>query len=114
MSTVSAATAAIAKASNDELDLIIDAIKRRRKALEATRAAAVHEGMHAVIEGISPQYLNGLTGVVDSIRGARAAFRLDETSTKRLARSAGGRYSFLAGATEHVFGGIPLACLAPR
>jgi len=54
----------VLNANEDDLDRIIQSVKDRRKVLSAARAAEVQIGMACTLTGLSPKYLNGLTGTV--------------------------------------------------
>lgn len=70
--------------------------------------------MKATLSGLSPKYLNGLTGEVvldpNGRSGARAfACKLDEASTNRL-RWAGSRFYIGPDVKEYVLPGVPMQC----
>ena len=74
----------IINATDDELDRIADAIRQRQRALRALQAAAVSVGAQVRLKGLSPKYLNGLEGVVESIAKSSCNIRLSKLSTARL------------------------------
>lgn len=86
-------------------------IKARHKALRAQAAASVSVGATVTLEGLSPKYLNGLTGTVTSIDRARGSVTLDEASTQRLRFDGARRFFIAADATEYLLGGVPLGCM---
>jgi hypothetical protein len=101
--------------SDDELERIAAAITARRRALREVRSAAVTIGTPVVIQNISPAYLKGLTGTVESFtRGKRTRVdvRLDKKSTDIL-RFQGARFPVPAATTEYVLGGVPITSLSP-
>lgn len=99
------------QASSDEVSRIFEAGRQRSRMLRTVQAASVSIGANVVLDNISPKYLNGLTGTVVSIKGARAEVLLDETSTTRL-RYSGGRFFVPADETNHRMPGVPLtACV---
>jgi hypothetical protein len=74
--------AAIANGVMDEHeDRLIQAIKARRRVrstIETGKAlASVKVGSRVSLHGLRPQYLNGLTGVVEEVRGTRFNVKLD-------------------------------------
>lgn len=83
-------------ADTSALDRIGEALKSRRNALAA---AEIVVNATVTLHGLSPQYLNGLSGVVEEIvpsgKGPRAKVALDKASTNRLAYSSS-KYRFLA------------------
>lgn len=109
----------VLNADAHDLDRILQALKDRRKTLSAARASAVQIGMAARTEGLSPKYLNNLTGVIE--RGAgrgngRLALRLDEKSTETLrwaARAAMGRFYMTDEDKAYLLDGIPMQCFVP-
>ena len=103
----------VSRADNHELDRIIDAVKERRRALRAIVAASVRRGATVQLGGLSPKFLNGLTGEVTAIDGKRATVRLDEESTDRLRYQYSPRYPVADGVTNRVINGVPLECCLP-
>jgi hypothetical protein len=102
----------LTSASNEDLSRVIDGIKSRRTILQTINAASVSIGASVKLDGLTPKYLNGLTGTVASINGRSATIKLDERSTKEL-RWSGRKRFFIAGdATEYPLGGIPLSTLS--
>ena len=96
-------------ADGDELERILDAYKSRRKALASVRAASLSKGAEVTLVGLSPKYLNGLVGVVASIKGQRCSVTLDGPSTEKL-RYAGTRFYIPTTVTNYVLTGIPTSC----
>ena len=106
-------TYVISSADDSEVDLIIDAIQQRRKALRALAAASVRIGMETRISGISPKYLDGMRGEVVGINGKHADVLLDESST-RILRFKGARRFYVPTDTDrYQMSGIPLSCCKP-
>lgn len=99
----------ITGATSDQLDLLSKAINDRRQSLRNERAALVKVGMKVVLSGVSPKYLDGMTGTVDAITGTRATVRLDEESTNRL-RLTGRRFLVPSTVREYELQ-VPLAGL---
>lgn len=100
------------EATTTDLDRIIAALKLRRKALGAVRAASVTLGSKATLAAVgAPKYLNGLSGTVASIRGERADVALDMHSTATLREVGWRRYSIESDADTYLVRGVPLACL---
>lgn len=104
----------VLNADEDDLTRIIQTVKDRRKVLASARAADVQIGASCTLTGLSPKYLNGLTGVVvrdpNGRSGTRAyACKLDEESTKRL-RGQGTRFFIPEATTEYVLPGVPMQC----
>lgn len=97
-------------ATMNDLDTLIAAVKTRRTALNALNAMAVTADSEIELSGLSPQYLNGLTGTVKpGRRGQRVDILLTEASTSRLRRS--GRKYFIPADTERfILTGVPAAC----
>lgn len=100
-------------ATEGDLAVIINAINLRRKALRAISAAAVTVGAKVTLDGLSPKYLNGLTGTVKSVQGARCTVTLDVASTDRLSWNS--RYTVTVQALKNTdgtydFAGIPSSC----
>lgn len=115
--TLAATTISDIVLSADEHDLerIIQAVKDRRKTLSAARASSVQVGMQARTTGLTPKYLNDLTGVVE--RGntrlpGRMAIRLDEGSTDllRWAAARGRKFFIPASEKNYLLDGIPTQC----
>lgn len=100
-------------ADEQEITALYDALNTRRKALNDRRALAVREGLSVRLDGLSPKYLNGLTGTVESISGKRADVRLDEHSTSVL-RYAGNKFYVAADVNEYVLHGVPKGCCLPQ
>lgn len=84
VATRSGVCAQISTATAEDLDVYIDAIRRRRKDLTAIRSADVRSGSEVKTAGMSPKYLNGLTGTVTEITGQRCTLLLDPHSQDML------------------------------
>lgn len=95
----------------DESDLthLMSAMRARRQILDQRRAATVTVGATVRLDGLRPQYLNGLTGEVMALPDGRARIKLDEKSTQDL-RFAGRKYHVPADVTNYELGGVPLPC----
>jgi len=96
------------EATEDDIDRIYDFCKTRNKTLRTVRAASVQRGAKVELAHLSPKYLNGLRGVVETIAGERCGVRLDDASTDRL-RFSGTRYYISPDTTEHLLDGVPLS-----
>ncbi|MGW0868261.1 hypothetical protein [Streptomyces sp. NPDC002611] len=115
--TLAAAIAFVSlHASQDDLDRIYDAAKKRSKTLRETRAAAVTTGTDIRIDNIRPAYLVGLTGTVTATRTARtktyATIELDEASTDAL--RATGKQWIPQDVKRYSYDGIPTTCCFPQ
>ena len=99
----------LSKADDADIDRIYSAIRQRQQGLRAIKAAAVSVGAEVALTGLSPKYLNGLTGTVKSINGQRCDVELDETSTMTL-RFSGRKFFVPQGVTNYVVNGVPLSC----
>ena len=105
----------VSEATDGELDRITDAIRQRQRALRALRAATVSVGAQVRIRGLSPKYLNGLEGVVESITKSSGNVRLSKMSTARLrgtTKSSTSRTRFYIRDDEehYLLAGVPLSC----
>lgn len=98
-------------AGNTELEVIFDAASARREELQQIEAAKLTVGATVTIDGVSPKYLNGLSGTIDSLHGSRAGVMLDAASTARL-RSASKRYYVPTDVDQFLLSGIPKVCCA--
>jgi aspartokinase-like uncharacterized kinase len=103
----------VSEADDDAMDLIIDGVRQRQKALQQIAAASVRIGMETRIDGISPKYLVGMRGEVAGIDGKRAEVLLDEASTRTLRFKGGRRFYIPSDTTRYLLGGIPLSCCKP-
>lgn len=99
------------KADRDAIDGIHLACKNRLRTLSDISAAAVQVGMRVRAAGISPKYLVGLTGTVESLDGTYAKVRLDEASTNRLRYTRQQRFPVAPGVSEYLLEGVPRSCL---
>ena len=107
--TLAEATAFIlTDATEDDLRRLFDAIKKRRSILRQITAAAVQAGTDVELTGLSPQYLNGLRGTVESIQGAHATILLDRESTTQLRYSGSRRFHVPDDEERHPLRGVPL------
>jgi hypothetical protein len=103
----------VARADETDLANILNAVKARRKALGQINASAVKVGATVTLDGLSPKYLNGLTGTVKSVSGGRCTVTLDEASTNDLGfRST--RFYVLPGSKTYDLAGIPTQCAKVR
>ena len=105
----------VSEATDGELDRITDAIRQRQRALRALRAATVSVGAQVRIRGLSPKYLNGLEGVVESITKSSGDVRLSRVSTARLrvrmaAATFRGRFYIRADEEHYLLTRVPLSC----
>lgn len=96
-------------ADEQDLDALREAIKTRHAVLGQQRAASVRRDAEVRLDGLSPKYLNGLTGTVESISGNRADVRLDEKSTTRL-RYAGRKFFIPNDEEKFLLSGVPKQC----
>lgn len=96
-------------ADEQDLDSLIQAVKTRRNVLGEQRAATVRRDAPVRLDGLSPKYLNGLTGTVETTKGNRADVRLDEQSTSRL-RYSGKKYYIPADESQFLLSGVPKQC----
>lgn len=82
---------AIETADEDQLDTIIVAVNARRRALRSMAAARslaeLSVGDHVELDGLSPKYLNGCTGVLEGKSGTKITVRLDDEFRNSRARS---------------------------
>lgn len=105
------------ESEESDLDRLFQAIKDRRKALHAIRAAQVCKDATVTLDGLSPKALNGLKGKVEAIRGTAADVLLDDESTSQLAFSrtkfaTQARYAQTA-SEGYLLHGVPLGCCVP-
>lgn len=99
------------EADEEDLNRIFSALKLRRQVLGQIKASAVSEGMKVTLEGLSPKYLNGLSGVIVERNGARVTVLLDEKSTQMLRFSGQKRFFIPADCTSYRMAGIPAQCV---
>lgn len=68
-------------ALDDQMDALIATINARRRNIrqleELQSLTQLKVGTNVKLEGISPKYLNGLTGTVDAINGKKVTVKLD-------------------------------------
>ena len=98
-----------------DLERITDMVRQRQRALRALQAAAVSVGAQVRIKGLSPKYLNGLEGIVESITRSSGNVRLSKMSTDRLrvtTKSSTFRTRFYIRDDEehYLLTGVPLSC----
>lgn len=103
----------LSHATDDDLNRLFDAIKQRRAALGAIRAATLTVGTKVKIGKLTPKYLNDLIGTITAIDGKRATVTLDETSTDLLRFTKQNRFVVPPGSTSYGVPGVPLACCLP-
>lgn len=96
-------------ATEGDLAKIHEAIRVRESALREERAGRVAVGADVEIVDISPKYLNGLTGTVVRIQGARVTVQLDELSTMRLKCEPKSKFPVAPDATSYNLTGLPRA-----
>lgn len=96
----------LTNADSDDITQVYAACKTRHRALAQMTAATLRTDAPGRTKGLSPKYLNGLTGTIVST----SSIRLDETSTRRL-RFSGRRFYVAPEVTEYLLGGIPAGCL---
>ena len=98
-----------------DLERITDMVRQRQRALRALQAAAVSVGAQVRIKGLSPKYLNGLEGVVESITKSSGNVRLSKLSTVQLRVSVAastfrGRFFVRDDEERYLLTGVPLSC----
>lgn len=96
-------------ATEDDLDNLLAAMRRRRSALSSLRAASVSVGDQVRLVGLSPKYLNGLEGVVETINKNRCSVRLSRLSTDRLRIPGRVRFPMSPDDAHYLLIGIPLS-----
>ncbi|MGA5819808.1 hypothetical protein ACPC54_18350 [Kitasatospora sp. NPDC094028] len=105
------------QATDPELDRFFELSHQRTRFLNTARAAMITAGNTVRIQGMSPQYLNGLQGTVGPInpsrKGPYTTLLLDAASTAKL-RKAAKRYYIPADAETFDLEGIPLSCCVPQ
>lgn len=94
-------------ATREDIDRIWAAARDRQKALGRLDAAKVTKGAAVRLDGLSPKYLNGLTGHVVDINGSRCTVLLDQPSAERLSFR---RFIVRAEDGTYRMGGIPTQC----
>src|SRR5690625_6208982 len=104
----------IKRATESDIDRMYNALKLRRQALSEQRAAAVTVGTEGTLTGLSPKYLNGLSGKVVAIRGKRADVELDEGSTMTLRFTRQTRFRIPANQERYTIPGVPLQCVEAK
>ena len=103
----------IHQASEESIGTIQQLIANRRKNIQNERAAQVTIGKTVTLTGLTPKYLNGLTGEVADLSGTRANILLDEDSTLTLRLTdRTGKFSRNFGSEKRgTLKGVPLVCL---
>lgn len=112
--TLADAFAFINIADDTDIERMYNALKMRRKAIAHQRAANVNGGTEGILTGLSPKYLNGLSGTVVSIRGQRADFELDEASTNTLRWTRQTRFPVDPNQKRYTIPGVPLQCVQAK
>lgn len=97
----------LTEASEADVSRIFAACRQRTATLRTVAAAAVQVGMATRLDDLSPKYLNGLTGTVTSIKGARCTVELDERSTTRLRYAGRRRFYIPEDAAHYSLTGVP-------
>lgn len=102
------------EATKEDTDQIISALNLRRRVLAQIKDATATQGSEVVLEGLSPKYLVGLSGVIVERDGARVAVQLDERSTQTLKFSGQKRFYIADDCTSYKVTGIPAQCAQPK
>jgi len=97
------------KATGGDLDNLLAAMRNRRSALNSLRAANVAVGDQVRLVGLSPKYLNGLEGVVETINKSRCNVRLSRLSTEHLRIPGRVRVHMSPDEQHYLLVGIPLS-----
>jgi len=104
----------VSEDTESQLDQVTNAVRQRQRALRTVQAAAVRVGAQVRISGLSPKYLNGLEGLVETITRSRSNVRLSKMSTARLWRTGGtravSRFGVKPDEEHYLLCGIPLSC----
>lgn len=102
----------ITQATADDMEVIKRAMATRKELL----VDEIAEGDEVRLGGISPKYLNGLTGKFHGREGRRGKARgivtLDEASTQILKVKGAQRFFIPSGTKEFRLGGLPMTCIA--
>lgn len=96
----------LANASDDDITQVQAACKTRHATLRQMTQATLQMGKPGRTKGLSPKYLNGLTGTITSA----SSIRLDAASTEQL-RYSGRRFWVPPEVTEYVLNRVPAGCL---
>jgi len=99
----------INSATENDLDNLWAAMRNRRSALDSLRAADVSVGDQVRLVGLSPKYLNGLEGVVETIDKNRCSVRLSQLSTERMRIPGRVRFHMSPDDHHYLLAGIPLS-----
>jgi hypothetical protein len=104
----------LSEATESDIDRIYDAAKQRSKALRAIRAATISVGAEVETTNLSPKYLNGLRGKVQSITGQRAVLLItDPHSLSQIIDTKYGPITLPGGpVAEYALRGVPVSSLS--
>lgn len=100
-------------ASESDIDALAEAMRARSSVLREQWEQSIRVGATVVLRELTPESLNGLTGVVKSLITARGQRRvsvlLDVDSTKNL-RSQSNRFAATVSpkTKRHLFSGVPM------
>lgn len=101
------------EANEHDITGIVEAMKLRRKMINAERASTINIGDTVRLDGLSPKALNGTRGEVTSINAQRTRtdIELDQPSCVKLALSRT-RFARVVsiGATSYLLRGVPISC----
>ncbi len=99
------------RAEGNDLEEIAQAMETCRQILQERDAAEVTEQMTVTLAGLTPQYLNGLSGVVTKIARDRGRPRVTVTLDKRSANTlAFCKYGHVTGHDSYDLEDLPLSC----
>jgi hypothetical protein len=102
----------ITQATADDMEVIKRAMATRKELL----VDEIAEGDSIRLSGLSPKYLNGLTGKFHERGNGRGKSRgsvvLDEASTKVLRVKGRNRFFIPPDNKEYTLGGLPMTCIA--
>jgi len=102
------------QAQSADLDRLHEAIKQRDKVIRHIAAAKVSPGSRVTITGLSPKFLNGLTGTVRSINRTVANVDLDRSSKITLAAMDRSKKFWFYYSEENPYAmQVPLTCCVP-
>lgn len=93
------------------LAAVKNAATRRLENARQVRSMAITPGSKVQLDGLSPNYLNGLTGEVATVQGNRASVRLDSDSTNTLRFTKQKRFYIAADEETYVIAGVPRSTL---
>jgi hypothetical protein len=84
MTTLQEVVAAIDSFDKDQLDIVATALRAREKYVREAAArqalATLQVGQKVTLKGLSPKYLNGLTGTITARDGEKFSVEFDEHS----------------------------------